>query len=146
MNDKNRARGRLIAYYRRLAHMTQKELAEKLGLSSKAISAWETGRNEPNMGQAYDLAGIFHIDVVDLMIGPTIEESQKEEIMELINTYKQADDLTKKQKTESHRRDTLNGVSRQFYSPVGEFYCFAVIFGLRRVVFASRVLGLIEYH
>lgn len=95
MNDKNRARGRLIAYYRRLAHMTQKELAEKLGLSSKAISAWETGRNEPNMGQAYDLAGIFHIDVVDLMIGPTAEEAQKEEIMELINTYKQADDLTK---------------------------------------------------
>jgi transcriptional regulator with XRE-family HTH domain len=75
--------------------MTQKELAEKLGLSSKAISAWETGRNEPNMGQAYDLAGIFHIDVVDLMIGPTIEESQKEEILELINSYKQADDLTK---------------------------------------------------
>ena len=28
----------------------------------------------------------------------------------------------------------------QLYSPCGEFYCFAVIFGLRRVVFASRVL------
>ena len=27
----------------------------------------------------------------------------------------------------------------QLYSPCGEFYCFAVIFGLRRVVFASRV-------
>ena len=95
MNDKNRARGRLIAYYRKLAHMTQKELAEKLGLSSKAISAWETGRNEPNMGQAYDLAEIFRIDVVDLMIGPTAEEAQKEEVMELINSYKKADDLTK---------------------------------------------------
>lgn len=28
----------------------------------------------------------------------------------------------------------------QFYSPCGEFYCFAVIFGFRRVVFASQVL------
>ena len=28
----------------------------------------------------------------------------------------------------------------QFYSPCGEFYCFAVIFGLCRVVFASQVL------
>jgi hypothetical protein len=28
----------------------------------------------------------------------------------------------------------------------GEFYCFAVIFGLRRVVFATRVRGRIEYH
>ena len=28
----------------------------------------------------------------------------------------------------------------QLYSPIGELYCFAVIFGLRRVIFASRVL------
>ena len=28
----------------------------------------------------------------------------------------------------------------QLYSPCGELYCFAVIFGLRRVIFASRVL------
>jgi len=30
---------------------------------------------------------------------------------------------------------------RQLYSPPGELYCFAVIFDLRRVVFATRVLG-----
>ena len=34
----------------------------------------------------------------------------------------------------------------QFYSPCGEFYCFAVIFVLRRVVFATRVLWRIKYH
>ena len=43
-------------------------------------------------------------------------------------------------------RDTLIGVSRQLYSPFGELYCFAVVFGFRQVVFASRVWGRIEYH
>ena len=37
-------------------------------------------------------------------------------------------------------RDTLNGVSRQFYSPLGEFYCFAVILDFVQVIFATRVL------
>ena len=32
------------------------------------------------------------------------------------------------------------GVPAQLYSPCGEFYCFAVLFGYRRVVFAPRVL------
>ena len=32
------------------------------------------------------------------------------------------------------------GVPAQLYSPCGEFYCYAVLFGYRRVVFAPRVL------
>ena len=43
-------------------------------------------------------------------------------------------------------RDTLNGVSRITLFACGEFYCYAVIFGLRRVIFAAQVLGRIEYH
>ena len=35
---------------------------------------------------------------------------------------------------------------RQLYSPPGELYCFAVIFVLRRVVFATQVYGRIEYN
>ena len=43
-------------------------------------------------------------------------------------------------------RDTLNGVSRITLFAYGEFYYFAVIFGSRRVIFATQVLGRIEYH
>ena len=43
-------------------------------------------------------------------------------------------------------RDTLNGVSRITLFACGEFYCYAVIFGLRRVIFATRVFRRIEYH
>ena len=43
-------------------------------------------------------------------------------------------------------RDTLSGVSRITLFACGEFYCYAVIFGLRRVIFATRVFRRIEYH
>ena len=43
-------------------------------------------------------------------------------------------------------RDTLIGVSRQFYSPAASSIAYAVIFGYRRVIFATRVLWRIEYH
>lgn len=95
MNAKNKQRGRLIAYYRRLCGLTQAELAEKLGLTSKAISAWETGRNEPNMGQAYDMAKYFNIDITDLMIPPSEDDIAKEEIIQLVGNYQKADESTK---------------------------------------------------
>jgi DNA-binding XRE family transcriptional regulator len=93
--DKSKARGYLIAYYRRLCKLTQKELGTKLGLSDKAISAWESGRNEPNMGQAGELAKIFDIDVSQLMFAPPSLEAKKLEDEEVLKHYQQADDLTK---------------------------------------------------
>ena len=35
---------------------------------------------------------------------------------------------------------------RQFYSPSGELYCFAVIFVLRQVILPSAVYRRIKYH
>lgn len=92
---KNRQRGHLIAYYRKLTGLTQDELGRKLGLSAKAISAWETGRNEPNMGQAYDMAKAFNIEVTELMLPPSEDDKQKEEILQLVGNYQQADAVTK---------------------------------------------------
>jgi transcriptional regulator with XRE-family HTH domain len=91
----SKERGAKIAYYRKLLKLTQEELGKKVGLSAKAISAWETGRNEPNMGQAYDLANIFDIDITDLMSKPSRINKNKEDLVEVIKAYEQADDLTK---------------------------------------------------
>ncbi len=42
-----KAIGRFIAQLRREKGYTQKELAEKLGVTDKAVSRWETGRGIP---------------------------------------------------------------------------------------------------
>ena len=92
---KNTQRGRLIAYYRRLNGLTQKDLADKIGLTAKAVSAWETGRNEPNMGQAYDIANALGVDITDLMQPSTEQDQKKDELVQLISAYEKADDMTK---------------------------------------------------
>jgi len=47
------------------ANLTQKELGEKVGVSRQAINAVETGKFDPSIWLAYDLAKYF---------GRTIEE------------------------------------------------------------------------
>lgn len=58
--------GPIIAKYRKEKHFTQPELAELLSkegveVSEKAISAWESGRNEPNVKQLFALCRILGI-------------------------------------------------------------------------------------
>ncbi len=49
--------------------ITQQELAEKLGLSNKAISKWETGETFPETSQLIPLADLFDVSVDELLHG-----------------------------------------------------------------------------
>jgi DNA-binding protein len=42
--------GNFIAEVRKQQNMTQRELAEKIGVSDKTISKWETGKSMPELG------------------------------------------------------------------------------------------------
>lgn len=59
--------GRNIKKYRIAAGHTQQELGDKIGYSHKAISAFETGVNEPNMETLKKIADIYGITVEDLL-------------------------------------------------------------------------------
>lgn len=61
--------GRNIKYLRKYYRMTQKELAEKIKASDKAVSAWERGEREPKMGYVQRLADLFNISTDTLMDG-----------------------------------------------------------------------------
>lgn len=47
MGQKNM--GEIICYYRKEKGLTQKQLAEKIGVTNKAISKWETGDGYPDI-------------------------------------------------------------------------------------------------
>jgi len=49
--------------------MTQAELAEKLGVSSKTVSKWETSRGLPDISLLQPLAQALGISVIELMNG-----------------------------------------------------------------------------
>ena len=64
--------GRFIASCRKEQGMTQAVLAEKLGISDRAVSKWETGRSMPDSGIMLELCDLLKINVNELLSGEKI--------------------------------------------------------------------------
>ena len=61
--------GKTIKELREKRKLTQKELAEKLQVSDKAVSKWETGRGLPDIGIIDDLAKALGVSIAELLTG-----------------------------------------------------------------------------
>jgi transcriptional regulator with XRE-family HTH domain/DNA-directed RNA polymerase subunit RPC12/RpoP len=61
--------GKFIASCRKEQGMTQAVLAEKLGISDRAVSKWETGKSMPDSGIMLELCGLLKINVNELLSG-----------------------------------------------------------------------------
>lgn len=64
--------GAIIKELREQNSMTQSELAERLGVSDKAVSKWETGRGYPDITLLEPIADVFQISVVELLSGAAV--------------------------------------------------------------------------
>ena len=85
--------GKFIAKCRRDKKLTQSELAEKLNISNKAISKWETGRGMPDASIMLELCEYLGITVNELLSGEKLEEGEyKEKANEnIINIAKESE-------------------------------------------------------
>ena len=61
--------GNLMKTLRREQGMTQKEVAEKLGVCAKTVSKWETGNGFPDVSLIGELSKIFQVDIAKLLAG-----------------------------------------------------------------------------
>ena len=64
--------GKFIASCRKEQGMTQAVLAEKLGISDRAVSKWETGKSMPDSGIMLELCDLLKINVNELLSGEKI--------------------------------------------------------------------------
>lgn len=90
--DKNTT-GRFIAELRKQKGFTQKELAENLIVTDKAISRWETGKGLPDTSLLKPLGDVLGVSVTELLSGKKIEEVDMKEradniILEALNYSK----------------------------------------------------------
>ena len=77
--------GKFIAECRKKQNLTQAQLAEKLDITDRAISKWETGKAMPDFDIMLDLCDILEIKVNELLCGEMIEiEHKDEQLNELI--------------------------------------------------------------
>lgn len=88
--------GKFIAERRKKVNLTQLQLAEKLSITDRAVSKWETGKAMPDSSIMLDLCHVLQISVNDLLCGEvvTVDHYNKElenNLLELIKQKELAD-------------------------------------------------------
>ena len=88
--------GRFIAERRKRVSLTQLQLAEKLGITDRAVSKWETGKAMPDVSIMLELCGVLEISMNDLLCGEVVgmeDYSKKLEnnLLDMIRQKEQAD-------------------------------------------------------
>lgn len=94
--------GNFIYELRKEKKLTQKELAEKLNVSDKAISRWETGKGFPDVNSLMGLSELFSVTVNELLAGKRIETENLNEIVEenVIRVIESKEKAVKKKKAQ----------------------------------------------
>ena len=88
--------GKFIAQRRKNAGLTQIQLAEKLGITDRAVSKWENGKAMPDSSIMLELCDLLKITVNDLLCGEvvTMDNYNKElenNLLEMMKQKEQAD-------------------------------------------------------
>ncbi len=88
--------GRFIAERRKMAGLTQMQLAEHFGITDRAISKWETGKSLPDSSIMIELCKLLKITVNDLLSGEIVNMNDRNEkndkvLLEMLEQKEQAD-------------------------------------------------------
>ena len=69
--------GAMIKRLREARHITQLQLAEKMNVSDKAVSKWETGRGYPDITLIEPLAAALGVSVIELFSGEDVVNTNR---------------------------------------------------------------------
>ncbi len=100
--------GNFIAQQRKANSLTQNQLAEKLGITDKAVSKWENGKSMPDLSLLLPLCNLLGITLNELLSGEFIsEENLKEKsnqiLFDVIANWLGYDQQVIKTNMDSHR-------------------------------------------
>ena len=88
--------GKFIAAKRKEQNLTQAQLAEKLGITDRAVSKWETGKSLPDASIMLELCALLGITVNDLLCGEVVSmenynEQMEKSLIEMVKQKEQSD-------------------------------------------------------
>ena len=82
--------GQRIKIERQAAKWTQEQLADKILVSKRTISNWETGRTLPDIESVLHLSKVFQVSLDDLLVEDSAvvnEIQRKEELANIAGLY-----------------------------------------------------------
>lgn len=74
--------GKFIAECRREVNMTQVQLADRLGITNRAVSKWETGKSLPDASIMLELCDELNISVSELLSGRKLDNEEEKTMAE----------------------------------------------------------------
>ena len=86
--------GALLRELRKEKSLSQEQLAEKFGVSSRSVSRWENGNTMPDISVMIELADFYDIDIRDLLRGERKSENMEEDLketLEMVTDYTEAE-------------------------------------------------------
>ena len=100
----NQKFGAFLLQLRKEHGMTQKDLAERLFVSDKAVSKWERGLSLPDISLLQPIAETLNVTVTELLAGNFIREDQPLSIGDVDPIVRKSLYLTAKEQMENSRR------------------------------------------
>ena len=127
--------GKFILNCRKEKGLTQEQLAEKLGVTSKSISRWENGNTMPDYSLLKDLCNELNINVNELLSGEKIKG----------NDYmnKSEENLIKLRKQIDKRKKILTIISYVFIAIIIIVFILNIV--LNRIFPDDRHWNIIRY-
>ena len=86
--------GRFLRDLRKEKELTQEQLAEKFGVSSRSVSRWENGNTMPELGILVELADYYEVDIKEIIDGERkseIMKTEEKETMQKVADYAEAE-------------------------------------------------------
>ena len=79
--------GELIRKLRIENHLTQKQLAERIGVTDKAVSKWERGNGCPDISLLTELSKVFGVELQTLLLGEIFQKESEKGNMKKMKFY-----------------------------------------------------------
>lgn len=88
--------GEFLKNLRKSKSMTQEQLAEHFGVSSRTVSRWETGSNMPDLDILIELADFYNVDIREIIDGKGKSENMNNETKETLLKVAEYADVEKR--------------------------------------------------
>ena len=113
--------GTFVSELRKEKGITQKELAEKLCISDKAISKWETGKAIPDVTLLIPLAELLGVSTTELLECRRMEQPESMGKEDTDNLVKKVIELSEEERRQKFRKRIIIYLICVFISVVGSF-------------------------
>lgn len=101
--------GSFLKELRKEKGITQEEFAEKLNVSGRTVSRWETGSNMPDISLLIEIAEFFDVSIPEIINGERKSESMNEEVKEVADKLSDYANAEKEKLIKNIRSESIIG-------------------------------------